>query len=103
MTHKTYEDCIKLLYKTWKREILYVITFDKDRNVKGCGYNRMYNCLVFTIHDTEQFLEISAQKDFGKTFKNIIRIFSAFLPFMSTCNVALGLFICKVSAHSVQK
>ena len=42
-------------------------------------------------------------KIFGKTFENIRIIFFAFLQLEKTWNWVLSLYVCEVSAHSVQK
>ena len=76
--------------------------FDKDRIVKGCRYNSLYNWYLGYM-TWRSFLEISAQKDFGKTFKNIRRIFFAFLKLEKMCNLVSGLSICEVPAQSVHK
>ena len=44
LTRKVYmKHCINLSYKARKRELLYVVTFDKDRFVRDCRYTIMYN------------------------------------------------------------
>ena len=51
------------LYEEWKREILWIYTFDNDRTVKGCRWYSASNW----IHDSKKFLGNSTQNVWGKT------------------------------------
>ena len=74
---------------------------DKDSYVKGCDIK---TCIT-GIKDT-WFAAVF--RNFGsiffrKTFRNNRRIFFVFLKLEKTFKLAIGLSICGVSAHSVQK
>ena len=81
---------IKLLYTAWKAEIVYPITLDKDRIVKGYRCNNMYSWYIkYMIRSS--FWEFQPNFFFGKLFKILDDFFCIFITWknvsFSTCSI----------------